>query len=259
MSIKDSRGPDVNLEVNLRSCAEAILRRKQIVVWTVVILVALAIIYSFLAPKVFKVETVIQVGHLSDQPIEPANQVAEKVIRDTYGPAIRQKLNLPTTQFPELLVKNPDKTSLVRVAVESEKTERAQAILTELNSLIIQEHTEFLNEEKDLLQQEIKRLEGQQGLFQSALERALTITPASLDRVLVIDSLEARLTNLSNRIFSFKKDLARLESTKVIKQPEVFEEPVKPRPLFNIALAIVLGLLFGVFLALLGEWWQNNM
>lgn len=247
-----------NFEIDLRRYVEVILRRRRLVFGALIILVTAALLYSFLAPKVFRVETIIQVGSLSDQPIEPANQVAEKILKDAYGPALRAKFNLSQLEFPEFLVKNPQKTDLVRVAIETDQADQAREILVELGGLIVSEHNEILKKEQDLLADEVERLGKQEALFSSALKRALSLNPANVDRILVVDSLEARLVGLSNRVFSFKQKSARLEPTKIIKSPEVFEEPVRPRPLFNLVLAIALGLFLGIFLAFVQEWWEQS-
>lgn len=252
------KGWDQAEEIDLRRYVEVILRRWRVVLGAGLIFITVALLYSFLAPRVFRVETVLQVGSLGDQPIEPAKQVAEKILKDTYGPALREKFKLSQAQFPELLVKNPEKTDLVRVAVETDKTSQAQEILAELGRLVVAEHNEIFQKEQELLSSEIKQLEKEEALFTSALERQLRLSPVRLDQILVVDSLQARLADLSNRLFSLKQALARIAPTKIIKAPEVSAEPVRPKPVLNFVVALVLGLFFGIFLAFAQEWWEQG-
>ncbi len=70
-------------------------------------------------------------------------------------------------------------------------------------------------------------------------------------------NLDVHKDDLELEINKFNKSLQEIEPTKVIKQPTVSKEPIKPRPLLNTAIAAVLGLFIGVFLAFAREWHQK--
>ncbi len=70
-----------------------------------------------------------------------------------------------------------------------------------------------------------------------------------------IGSLMADKDDLGLEINKLNKSLQEIEPTKVIKEPTVSKAPIKPRPLLNTAIAGVLGLFIGVFLAFAREWW----
>ena len=74
-----------------------------------------------------------------------------------------------------------------------------------------------------------------------------------------ISALKADQDDLSLQINNLGKSLGRIQSTKIIKPITISSAPIKPRPMLNTAIAGVLGLFIGVFLAFGREWWKNSM
>jgi len=70
--------------------------------------------------------------------------------------------------------------------------------------------------------------------------------------------IDIQINNLELEINALNKFLQEIEPTKIIKQPTVSKSSIKPRPMLNMAIAGVLGLFVGVFLAFAKEWWKAN-
>jgi len=88
----------------------------------------------------------------------------------------------------------------------------------------------------------------------------LTINSLRRDREdleIQINLLKNSIESLNAQINSLKASLEDIKPTKIVKSPTVSEEPVKPRPLLNMAIAGILGLFMGTFLAFGREWWEK--
>ena len=55
------------------------------------------------------------------------------------------------------------------------------------------------------------------------------------------------------------KKFMKVENVQVIDEAQVPKNPIKPRPMLNIAIAGVLGLMFGIFLVFLLEYLDNTI
>lgn len=73
-----------------------------------------------------------------------------------------------------------------------------------------------------------------------------------------INSLNGGIANLNSQINTLEASLSDIKPTDIIKAPAVSENPIKPRPVLNIVIAGILGILAGIFCAFGKEWWENN-
>ena len=100
----------------------------------------------------------------------------------------------------------------------------------------------------------------------SSLERSIedyNLQISSLERGLEnykieINSLENTIESYYAQINSLKASLSNIKATRVVKSPTISKFPIKPRKRLNMAIAGILGLFLGVFLAFGLEWWQRS-
>lgn len=72
--------------------------------------------------------------------------------------------------------------------------------------------------------------------------------------------LAAAIANKTAEVFMDKvKDIMNIENVQIIDRAQVTDKPVKPRPLLNMAIAGVLGLMAGIFLAFILEYFDNTI
>ena len=73
-------------------------------------------------------------------------------------------------------------------------------------------------------------------------------------------ALAADIANETSDVFmEVVKEIMRVENVQVIDPAQVPTSPVSPRPLMNIAIAGVLGIMLGVFIAFLKEFLDNSL
>ncbi|MBM3250619.1 MAG: hypothetical protein FJZ07_00020 [Candidatus Nealsonbacteria bacterium] len=78
------------------------------------------------------------------------------------------------------------------------------------------------------------------------------------NRHLQINSLEGQINDFKSKINSLKLGIENIRPTSVIRPPTILEEPIESRPLLNMAIAGILGLFVGTFLAFGKEWWEKS-
>lgn len=227
-------------EIDLMDYVKVILKRKELILTLFFGAVIVAGILSLLLPKTYKVEAVLETGQIAGTEIESPVQVVKKIESDVYGILIREKLAISEKKYLKTKTENPKDTRLVVITIESTDTQRAKDILDETISFVLKEHQEKFAEKISLMEEEIAKIEQQLDFLKSYKTYA--------DEG--IAQLQAQLSNK-------KRELGNSKMTEMIKPPTVSEEPIKPKPILNMAIAGILGLFVGIFLAFGKEWWEK--
>ena len=123
-------------EIDLMDYVKVILKRKWLILAIFLSAAIVAEVFSFLMPKVYKIDTVLEVGQAAGVPIEDPGQVVEKIKGDVYGIFVRGKLGIPEEKYPKIKTENPKDTRLISLAIESAEPQQAKNILEEINNLI---------------------------------------------------------------------------------------------------------------------------
>jgi len=289
-------------EIDLMDYVKIVLKRKLFILAIFLLALLAAGLFSFLSPQVYQINTVLEIGGANDQLVENPDQLMGRIEGDVYGAIIRSKLNISEAEYPTIKAHNPENTNLVSRSIESSKTKQTKQILEEANKLIIADHQNKLELEKELLKKKITTAEANISVAESDIARVerkissleeeknnLGAKVVALEAVLVyqqdpgtqfalfdakekleakkqeienryleINSLELQINDLASEIDSLESKIQDIRPTKVIKQPTISERPIRPKPLFNMAVAGILGLFVGIILAFCGEWWQRS-
>jgi len=261
-------------EIDVTNYIKVIRKRKRLILGLFLVVVIAAGVYSFSAPKVYKIETTLEVGKIGGQIIEEPGQIVEKIKNDVYGISVREKLKTTASEYPEIKVENPEDTGLVIIEIKSSQPELAKNILEEINSLILEEHQEKIENKKELIEKDIERLKTKTNSLEEekknleakveALEQTLLYyqTPGSqfalFDTKEKLENKKQEIEDLYLRINSSQRSLEDIRFTGVVKNPTISESPVAPNPLLNIVIASALGIFIGVFLAFGKEWWEKS-
>jgi uncharacterized protein involved in exopolysaccharide biosynthesis len=235
----------------------------------------LAFIAGYLTPKVYQVKTVLEIGSLlgSDKSavIEEPVQIKEKLDEGVYAYAVREKLNISQSDFPKIKSVSIAGINVISFSLESSRPETGKQILSAVNNIILNEHNKAFDLGVKNLQAEIeidkksveriKRqldlLESQKKVFNdkittlqniSILNQDIGVQFALLNAKERLEGLNQQTEDYLLRINTEEKNINSLQAkidqgkaTAVIKEPNVSENPVKPRILLNTLLAAVLG------------------
>ena len=261
-------------EIDLVDYLKVIIKRKRLMLVIFFGAVIIAGIFSWLSPKVYKIDTSLEIGKIAGEAAEEPAQVVEKIKRDVYGIFVREKLGISETEYPKIKTENPKDTNLVRIEIESVNPEQAKNILEEMNNLILEDHQEKIKIKKELLEKDIERLktktlslEEEKKNLEAKVEALQKILPyqetpgsqfALFDTKEKLEKKKQEIENLYLEINSLQRTSEDIKLTKIVKIPTISEKPVKPKLVLNIVIAGVLGIFIGVFLVFFQEWWEKN-
>ena len=199
------------LEINLADYLRVIWRRKKPILTIFILVVIIAIITSFLMPKIYKIDTSLEIGGVGGAIIEQSTQLVEKIKGDTYGEVVKEKLQIPEAKYPTIKVESPKDTKLVKMTIESADPQKAKTILEEIDNLILVEHQEEIKVKIDLINQNIKTTEEQIKLTESDIEKTKNkIKPIESDIGRIKNKIafaEEEKTNLEAKIEALQKVL----------------------------------------------------
>jgi len=189
-------------EIDLMDYVKVLLNRKWLILAVFFGAAIAAGIFSFIMPKVYKIDTSLQMGQIGLQGgvpiiIENPTQVIAKIQGDSYGVLIRKDLNIPENEYPKIKVDNSQGTSLINIEINSSNTGLAKSILEKINDLIIGDNQEEIKNEKDLIQKNIQTL-GQN----------IDISKKDIERINAkIGSLEEERNNLQAKVGALQEVL----------------------------------------------------
>lgn len=250
-------------EIDLMDYVKVILKRKRMILIVSLIAIIVAGVFSWSSPKVYKIDTTLEIGRIGIRAIEAPKQVAEKINDRVYGWISGIKIN------------NPANTNLIKIEAISREPQETKKILEDINELILADHNNNkINAQKNLLENDIERLKTTIGSLEEEktnLKAQIEIlqkippeeqTPASQFVLFStrgeLEEKKQDIEDLYLQINSLQRLLEDIQLTKIIKIPIISERLVKPRLLLNIVVAAVLGIFIGLFLAFFQEWWKKN-
>ena len=241
MNTEEEIQPRFEEEIDLMDYVRILIKRKGLVLGLCLGAAIVAGVLSLWVPKIYRVDTSLEVGYAESKPIEAPGQIVEKINADVYGVLVREKLQISEKEYPKIEAENPEDTNLVKIETQSSKPELARSILNEINNLILKEHEKELIKKKAQIEENIKEIQEELNLLE--IQKVYS---------------DEGIANLQTTLLSLKEKLSDIEPTKIVKAPSISEEPVRPKPLLNVVVAAVLGLFVGVFLAFGKEWWEKN-
>ena len=201
-------------EINLADYVRVLLKRKRLILGLFFGAAIAAGIWSFSLPKVYKIDTALEVG-IAGKIVEDPIQLVGKIEGDVYGIKIREALQIPEVEWPEIKAENPKGTNLVRRSIESSEPEKAKQILEEGNKLILAEHQEITEVRIRLINENIKTTEEKIEIVKSNIEKVKNKKQSSendIQRVKnKIETLREDIESTRNKIEPLRNDITRIE------------------------------------------------
>jgi capsular polysaccharide biosynthesis protein len=157
---------------------KVILKRKKTILFWFFGLAIIAGVISFIMPEIYEIDTALEIGISEktdgtnkEQLIESPTQLVGKIDGDVYGIKVREDLNISETEWPKIKTENPKDTNLIAISIESKETEKSENILKEVNNLILKEHQDIININKDLFEKRIITIENKIKPLENDIER----------------------------------------------------------------------------------------
>jgi len=143
-------------QINLIDYLRVVIRRKWLIFTVFLLAIIGASLFSFLKPKVYKTETVLEIGTVGGSIIENPSQIIGRVNENIYSAVVEKKLGIKEWQYPKIKISNPNGTNLIVMEIQSSNPPPMKSILEEINNSIILDHEGKIKLQRDLIESNIK-------------------------------------------------------------------------------------------------------
>jgi polysaccharide biosynthesis transport protein len=264
------QGEETDGELELRDYLRVLRRRRWIVLVTIGVVVGIATIVSYLQTPVYSgtAQMLIQ-PRAGTSPFEAATgqavggvQFVATEIEVIKGEPVQEGVRAQLGSAPAVAVRQVGTTAVVQIVAESTDPEKAAAVANAyVDSYIDHRRQQGVDESlaaQDEVQGKIDRLQGQI----DGLDAQIATAEGA-----VADSLRSQRQALLQQQALFKQTLDQLQvnmalitgGAERVRSAVVPTSPVKPTPLRNGVLALVVGSLLGVGLAFLAEYLDDSI
>lgn len=242
---KNSLNKDYD-EIDLRDVADVLVKRKKIIIFCTLAALGVALAASLMMPKIYRVQTALEIGTVDGGVlVESIVQIKDRVDRGYYSEFLKKE---DTAIYP-IKTANTAGSDIITLAVESPDRESALSFLENIGQMIIAEHNKLTAARRQFIDSQIAAAE-----FNSKDISASIKAPSqecSAEKYLAINNLESHILNL-------KFVRTQITDTAIAGASAAPETPVKPNIKLNAVMAAILGLFFGVFAVLFGNWWRES-
>ena len=253
MSLEEKMPRD---EFGLRDVWEIILGRKWLVIGTAAICVGLAFAYVALVTTVYESRAMVQIGKVAGQPLDNAPQLASRLMNHYT----LVNTELAKKQLPKLYAVTPGKEDdgvILTLEARARSPQEAQQFLQGIIQRLLTSQQRRYDQLLKTRQAQLRQLQTQYEDLRPALDTAGRIgkTPVDSASALLLLEQSRRTDTLSTMlvaIANMENELAPVNTTPTVEtlSPRYDPSPVAPKRLLILMLALVGGLMLGIFLAL---------
>lgn len=241
-------------EFGLRDVWEIVLGRKWLVIATAAICVGLALAYVTLVTTVYESRAMVQIGKVAGQPLDNALQLASRLMN--HYTLINTEL--AKKQLPKLYAVTPDKEDgiILTLVARARSPQEAQQYLQGIIQRLLASQQQRYDQLFKARQAQLAQLQAQYEDLRPVLNAKGRIGKTQADSASALLLLESRradtLSGLLVAIANMQNELAPVNTMPTIEtlSPRYDPNPVAPKRLLILMLAVVGGLMLGVFLAL---------
>jgi capsular polysaccharide biosynthesis protein len=267
-------------EIDLREIVEIIRKRiKLIIILPLLAAIAAFGVTKFLIIPKFEASAKIALGTfehdiLSDVTASREVLLSRNLLSQVHRDLGLQELYPSVEDFVEKVsVGTVANTKMLTITYRDSDPQRAQRVVESIVAGFTERSETAYTQAKDLLIQRIAELEASyehaELTYRNSLSTLETLeslesqdAETALARAgIIIDYLargEERLLSISAALHEAKVELSGLENVRVVEEPLVGADPINIRPVFNTAIAIVLGGMVALGLVFILEYFEKN-
>lgn len=266
-------------EIDLRDIIMVIWRRRKTILTIFLVTVIAATAFAFLQEPVYKMSSTISLGNYNSNIYTNPAGAKEVLLSDNVLMEVIKQLGLDVKpaeyrQFKEKISVDIVKdTSFIQIAVkETDRVlgkkiiEQMVAIYTNLSLKDYTNHEKLISQQLATINQQLKEKEEELNLakkFITTLENdpGIDETKKEIRTNEVYNYLreiDSQRIALLDRYLSLQKEKDALEHVKVINPVRIPQYPVAPQKKIIVAVAMVLGLMMGLFIAFVQDYFTRN-
>jgi uncharacterized protein involved in exopolysaccharide biosynthesis len=250
-------------EIDLRDVIKTLIKQK-VSIFIVFLLIFLAgFSYAFLVRPVYKAESIIKIGQISQPLLSQEEATRQLLSRDILSPVIKLDRGLTFRKVKEVLRVNGIKnTNLVEISFEDKDPEFAVRVLDIIGRRFIETNNVLYNSAIRLLDEEIEGLTLRKVNIAKEVQTLKAKEPSFSDSFLIWNTLmnyEQVYSGLEQRLYDLKSTRNFVQEFCFFELPFSSEIPVRPKKKLVLAVSGLLGLILGVFIAFIRETSQKTL
>jgi len=264
-------------EIDLKDVVKILIKRKKMIFGLALAGAVIAAAITAISPKIYSITMLMENGKIirneAEQSVESVLATKEKIENGVYG------------GFSQMKITAAKDSNNLLFRIESGDPQEAKKNFEEIAAAVIADQQKEIDVfhgniaraiglkqgEKKLIEEKIASLEAERKIYENKIAILEKTTYAASDlgaQVLIVDA-QSRLeaikreifdyqsitTAIDGEIFKLQSQDAKVKSAAVVNSPEAAEQSSKIIP--NAVLGMVLGLMAGVFLVFIINWWRQ--
>ena len=267
-------------EVDLRDYINVMLKWKWLIIWVTVISMFVAGVYSyFITPDIYKGSSILELPYISSTSVSSgfssnSNEIANFIKSEAFLEAISKDCKIPVSQVQSSLsVSSIRNTQTLSITFENPSKDNIRKVFTDLMiklqssqfGILYNKEKEFLTNYKNSLQSQIQENEKILYSAKKVIELINQKMPNDVDSFLLYSKdlseyskLNDKQDVLTDKLIAIESVLNSAHGFNYISGVYIGNKPVKPKKLFNIAVAGTAGFFFAILLAFFLEYMQGS-
>ena len=240
-----------NDEINLMDYIKVIIKRKKLIIGIFIICVVATTIVSFRMPKVYQIDSTARIGSIGGSLFSVGEMIEKTKNRNLLQSVIQGiDTNITVESLKKAVkIEKVEGTNFLKVQMESVEPGIAIDILNKIESKLVLDGNEFYEKNITLINERIQELHARKENVSKQIKMLNQNT---------LTNYETIYSELSAAEYSLKKNLLLANNFKIIESPSKSMNPIKPNKRQMITISAILGLILGLFIAFIVEFWQKS-
>jgi polysaccharide biosynthesis transport protein len=255
--------------LELKTILAVIRRRIWVIILTLAVTIATAVIFALLSTPIYSAKTIVRVvsspgstGNYSDY-VYAGNLKNTYAIIATSQPVVDElMLRFQLTEAPEILVEVVSNTEIIEITVQDPNPAVARDVANALAEILITKSNSFYTGEgkspTEILSEQLAQTETELNQARQEYDTLASKTPQDIEKMTALaTSIQLKERTYATLLDQYEqarvREALRENTISVVEPASLPESPTKPNKLLIAALGCVAGLVGGVGLAFVFE------
>lgn len=252
--------PGYGEEIDLREFIQVINKRKSVVLCTVFITLILTGIVVSIMPKTYEVKATIQNGYINT-PIITYAEAATLLRSGSFLNPVFEKLGMQVPREQEIkkmiLLENIKDSNFFVIKVRYKDNDLGYSLCKRIVDAYLEYGNSIYNKQTNLIKSHFNQLEDLIRKTRLDMNKSASVKKESTLPLAYPDD-KVQMRDLLSQKFQLETQLVTNKEFKLVDEPVKPKAPISPNVAQNMFIAFVIGIVFGVFIAVFIENWNKS-
>ena len=251
-----------NDEVSLVDLWKVIIRRKVTMFIVFVVIFFFVVLKTIMTSPIYESRSVIQIGKLDKVFIVEPELLAAR-LKEEYQVGEMLETHNTTPYVSSVSIDKKGLSTVLIIKVNDVSAEGASKYLKRVVNKILREHKIVFDENMDIRKNRLARIENNISDINTKISNLDVILKKgnATNQMQAATATYVKLLFIRDEIDELRKEnqlsMLTLKETKLLREPILQAQKIKPKTTLNIILGLLIGLLVGVILAFIHEFIVN--